>query len=53
MQNNENVLESKRIATQDNSVPTVMVTSKSNGNHKWKTVIDTHIKKKKTIQTQH
>ena len=45
MQNIENALENKRPATQ-NILYTQMVISKSNGNHKPKTIIDTHIKKK-------
>ena len=51
MQNIENGFENKRTVTQNNSVHTQMVISKSNVNHKPKTIIDTHIKKKK--QSKH
>ena len=53
MQNIKNAFEIKRPATKNNSVNIQTVTLKSNGNHKQKTTIDTHIKKEKAIQTQH
>ena len=46
MQNIENELENKRTKTQNTSVKTLMVISKSNGKHKTKTIIHTHKKEK-------
>ena len=46
MQNIGNAFVNKTTATQNNSIYIHMVISKSNGNHKLKTVVDTHVKKK-------
>ena len=51
MQNIENAFENKRTTTPNNSLHTQMVIFKYNGNHRPKTVIVTHIKKK--TQSKH
>ena len=53
MQSTENAFEIKGPATKTNSVHIKTAISKSNGNYKPKTTIDTHTQKKKQAKYKH